>query len=90
MRGVGYRAMLGAGTASAQELAEHEMLTLTLVRMRPAHGMYYFSPPSQWALSMQGRSENRTRPAWSAHTKHMGDYCRGLTAHSTLRYARIE
>ena len=39
----------------------------------------------QWALSMQGRSEIGTRPAWSAHTKHMGDYCRGLTAHSTPR-----
>jgi hypothetical protein len=23
------------------------------------------------------------RLVWSAHTKHMGDYCRGLTAHST-------
>jgi hypothetical protein len=34
---------------------------------------------------MQGRRENRTRPAWSAHTKRMGEYCRGLTAHSTLR-----
>jgi hypothetical protein len=42
----------------------------------------------QCALSMQGRSENRTR--LDAHTKHMGDHCRGLTAHSTLRFGAKE
>jgi hypothetical protein len=46
------------------------------------------NPHSQWALAMQGRSETRTRPVWSAHTQHTGDYCRGLTAHSTLRDTR--
>ena len=37
-----------------------------------------YPAPSQWALSMQGRSENRTRPAWSAHTEHMDDCWQGF------------
>jgi hypothetical protein len=44
---------------------------------------------SQWALSMQTRKENRTRLV-CPHAKHMGGYCRGLTAHvihSTLSSA---
>ena len=43
---------------------------------------------SEWALSMQGKGEAKIGPgrqAWSAHTQHMGDHCRRLTAHSTLR-----
>ena len=36
------------------------------------------------------RGDAKVGPDWSSpHTKRMGDYCRGLTAHSTLRLTSL-